>query len=52
MKLSEVPKNVKCNCGFTSKFHYKGEGQCSETGCTWYWPNDKWILKQKKLKKD
>ena len=52
---TKIPKNVKCNCGHTIKDHYKGgwchssghpkEGQC---GCTWFYPNDKWILKKKR----
>jgi hypothetical protein len=54
---SKVPKNVKCNCGHTVKDHYRGgwchssghpkEGQC---GCTWFHPNDKWILMNNKRK--
>jgi hypothetical protein len=56
MKISEIPKNVKCNCGHTVKDHWHGgwchssghpkAGQC---GCTWFYPNDKWIKKQEKL---
>lgn len=55
---AEFPKpsaKVKCNCGHFKKDHYRGgfchssahpkAGQC---GCTFYYPNDKWILKQKK----
>ena len=41
----KMPSNVKCNCGHYKKDHYRGEGQCSKCGCTWYYPNDKWILK-------
>lgn len=54
---SKAPKNVKCNCGHTIKDHYRGgwchssghpkEGQC---GCTWFYPNDKWILMKNKRK--
>ncbi len=53
---AKIPKNVKCNCGHTIKDHFKGgwchskdhpkAGQC---GCTWFYPNDKWIQCQKKL---
>lgn len=43
-------KNVKCNCGHTAKEHFKNAGQCSKCGCTWYYPNDKWITKQKNKK--
>lgn len=43
-KKSQIPKNVKCNCGHTVKHHFKG-GWCNECGCTFYYPNDKWILR-------
>jgi hypothetical protein len=56
-RKKKVPKNVKCNCGHTIKDHYNGgwchssghpnEGKC---GCTWFYPNDKWILMNKKRK--
>ena len=59
MKIDDVPKNVKCNCGHTIKDHYKGgwchgsghqnEGEC---GCTWFYPNDKWILMNNKREKN
>lgn len=57
-----VPSNVKCNCGHTKKDHYKG-GWCHSSshpeagkcGCTFYAPNDRWILnnppERKMLKK-
>jgi hypothetical protein len=48
-----APKNVKCNCGHTIKDHWHGgwchssghpkEGQC---GCTWFYPNDKYIIRK------
>lgn len=58
MKLKNIPKNVKCNCGHTAKDHYMGTGWChhsehlksGECGCTWFHPNDKWVLKQKNKK--
>lgn len=47
----DVPSNIKCNCGHTKKDHHKG-GWChssshpraGECGCTFYAPNDRWIL--------
>jgi hypothetical protein len=38
-------KKVKCNCRHYMKDHFLKEGCCFECGCTWYWPNDKFILK-------
>lgn len=38
---------VKCNCGHYPKDHYGGGGQC-KCGCTWYYPNDKYILRKTK----
>ena len=54
---SKVPKNVKCNCGHTIKDHYRGgwchsgsHPQAGQCGCTWFHPNDKWILMNNKRK--
>jgi hypothetical protein len=52
--------NIKCNCGHTAKDHHNGEGWChskghpkeGQCGCTWYYPNDKWILKNRRNEKD
>lgn len=54
----KVPKNVKCNCGHTSKDHYQGHGWChssghskeGQCGCTWFYPNDEWISNNNKSK--
>ena len=43
--------NVKCDCGHTSKDHYLREGACHDSshkspgkcGCTWFYPNVKYI---------
>jgi len=51
----KVNGNVKCDCGHTKKDHYLGEGFChdsthpksGECGCTWYYPNTKYIKKLK-----
>ena len=43
---------VKCNCGHYPKDHYSGWGWCDKCGCTWYWPNDKYILRKQKEKND
>jgi hypothetical protein len=42
---------IRCNCGHYPKDHFAREGWCDRCGCTWYYPNDKYILKQKKLAK-
>ena len=39
---------VKCDCGHYPKDHYNNWGQCAECGCTWYWPNYKYIARKKK----
>lgn len=39
---------VKCNCGEYMKDHFGKRGWCSKNGCTWYWPNDEYLLKKKK----
>lgn len=49
-KKEPIAKNIKCNCGHTAKYHFKG-GWCSECACTWFYPNDKWILRNNKRKK-
>lgn len=41
-------RRIKCNCGEYMKDHYQNRGWCDKNGCTWYWPNDKYLLKQKK----
>ena len=42
---------VKCNCGHYPKDHYRREGCCNKCGCTWYYPNDKYLAKKKKRRK-
>lgn len=39
-------RRVKCNCGCYMKDHFEKRGWCSKNGCTWYWPNDKYLFKQ------
>ena len=41
---------VKCDCGHLMKDHYNKEGCCNKCGCTWYYPNHKYIMKQKENK--
>jgi len=44
---------VKCDCGHYPKDHFAREGWCEKCGCTWYYPNYKYILrKQKKERRD
>ena len=40
---------VKCDCGHFLKDHFQGSGCCNKCGCTWYWPNHKYILRKKKM---
>lgn len=42
--------NIKCDCGHTAKYHHCKEGQCKECGCTWFYPNVKYILAKRKNK--
>lgn len=43
---------VKCDCGHYPKDHYNCAGWCDKCGCTWYYPNYRYIKKkQKALKK-
>lgn len=44
----KIPNNILCNCGHTRAQHFLTEGCCEKCGCTWYWPNDKYILKLQK----
>jgi hypothetical protein len=52
----EIPANVKCDCGHVAKDHYQGVGFCHHSqhenpggcGCSWFWPNVKYILTKKK----
>jgi len=53
---------LKCNCGHYLKDHYLGEGCCEAKvkvgrrkmtcGCTWYWPNDKYIIRKSEEARD
>jgi len=40
-------KLIKCSCGHLPKDHYLQEGACSKCACTWYYPNDKYILSKR-----
>lgn len=50
---------VKCNCSHYPKDHYNNVGFCHHSqhkdagkcGCTWYYPNDEWILRKIKKQK-
>lgn len=41
---------VKCDCGHYMKDHFAEKGCCNKCGCTWYYPNVKYILRKKKEK--
>ena len=44
----KIHGNVKCGCGHTQKSHYAGEGCCHDCGCTWFYPNDRYINEKRK----
>lgn len=48
----KIFKRVRCDCGHYPIDHYKGEGWCDKCGCTWYYPNFRYIKKLQQLKKD
>jgi len=47
LNIEYAKRHVQCNCGHYAKSHFAKEGQCSKCGCTWYWPNDRWLKKHK-----
>ncbi len=49
--LKDNHRIVKCDCGHYPKDHYAREGWCDECGCTWYYPNYRYILRKKKENK-
>ena len=53
VKIKIDPKyakaRIKCDCGHYAKDHFAKEGCCDKCGCTWYYPNYKWIMRQKRL---
>ena len=40
---------IRCSCGCYPKDHSQRTGWCDKCGCTWYHPNDKFVLKMRKL---
>lgn len=58
MSIKKLHGNIKCDCGHTQKDHYQGEGWCHHSkhkragkcGCTWFWPNVRYIRRLKKKK--
>ncbi len=52
-KAWEEHDKVKCDCTHYPKDHYGRWGWCDKCGCTWYYPNVRWVRrKQKEVKKD
>ena len=35
--------NIKCDCTHKQKDHCLGEGWCKKCGCTWFYPNIRYI---------
>ena len=52
MNAEYAIKYIKCNCGHLAKEHFYKVGYCTKCGCTWYWPNDRWMIKQKEKIED
>jgi len=53
-EMERIRKTVKCNCGHYFKNHHLFMGMggwCKKCGCTWYYPNDKYIIRKSKEKK-
>jgi|GEM_PF-3176013 len=57
-KELEEYRYIMCDCGHLPQDHYQGNGWCHHSkhanpgacGCTWYWPNRKYI--EKKMKQE
>lgn len=53
VRIKIDPKYAKahiiCDCGHYAKDHYLKEGACNKCGCTWYYPNYRWIERQKRI---
>ena len=39
---------IKCDCGHYARQHWNTQGWCDKCGCTWYYPNYKWIMKKRR----
>lgn len=52
--------NIKCDCGHRQSDHSNGWGWCHDSkhansgqcGCTWFYPNVKYIKRKNKLKEN
>jgi len=49
-KNVKIHGNVKCDCQHRQDAHYRNEGQCKKCGCTWFYPNVKYVKKFIRLK--
>ncbi len=47
-----IKSRIRCGCTHYARDHYNHEGWCDKCGCTWYWPNDTFIKRWKKMAKD
>ncbi len=57
LDIAYAKSHIKCDCGHYAKDHYLAEGWCQhpkagECGCTWYYPNVRWLKKTKKEDKE
>lgn len=42
-------RKIVCDCGHYAKDHFQKEGWCNKCGCTWYYPNHRWLEKQRRI---
>jgi len=47
--MNKKYSRVKCDCGHYPEDHFANEGSCDKCACTWYYPNYKYILKQRNI---
>lgn len=48
----KVHGNIKCDCSHTQKDHFNTEGCCKKCGCTWFYPNARYIEQMNKRKRE
>jgi len=49
-KKNYYHQNIKCDCTHKQNDHYNG-GWCKKCGCTWFYPNIKYIERKKEISK-
>jgi hypothetical protein len=46
-KYKTFHHNIKCDCTHRQKDHYSETGWCKKCSCTWFYPNVKYIQRNK-----